>query len=223
MAQFYISDCAAPAAVAAQPAQYYYYNPAVRHEQALDLSVKKLNDMRKVQRSTNRPPSLLKTVLVYNMFKAAANGAIADEYRQPEPVEQSMDVDMSGQLPSAGEDSGAAAEQSWFDRCIDGMLTEDPPEGMMESSFCLDDDDDEESADYAAYDVVGSSPAAAEAAADCGGGGRLLKRSTSIPSLCILGDAREPQPINDPRCLVAMIADTSTTPHASCTAADDWQ
>ncbi|KAJ2829592.1 hypothetical protein FBU31_002669 [Coemansia sp. 'formosensis'] len=146
MAQFFIPMVAA------------HYHPAIRQQQqdvALDLSLKKLSDMKSAQRATHRSPSLLKTVLVYNMFKAAIITPVDDAH---------MDVDE----PST-EESGAAAEQSWFDRCIDNML-EDSQEPS--STFCMDDDDDDDDEE------------------EC-----VLKRSPSVPALAILGttaDCRGP-------------------------------
>ncbi|KAJ2832312.1 hypothetical protein GGI24_001280 [Coemansia furcata] len=140
-----------------------HYHPAIRQQKqqqdvALDLSLKKLSDMKSAQRATHRSPSLLKTVLVYNMFKAAIITPVDDDAH--------MDVDE----PST-EESGAAAEQSWFDRCIDNML-EDSQEPS--STFCMDDDDDEDE----------------EEEEEC-----VLKRSPSVPALAILStnaDCRGP-------------------------------
>ncbi|KAJ2644529.1 hypothetical protein GGF44_000571 [Coemansia sp. RSA 1694] len=107
----------------------------IRHDLALDMSLKKLSDMKTTQRTTHRPANLLKTVLVYNMFKAAI------ALPTPQPL-LSMEVDEP--------ESGVAAEQSWFDRCIDNMLTEDSQESSMDSEssfFATDDDDDDDDDD----------------------------------------------------------------------------
>ncbi|KAJ1666068.1 hypothetical protein EV178_002622 [Coemansia sp. RSA 1646] len=136
------------------------FHPAVRQEMALDMSLKKLHSIKQAQRASHRQADLLKTVLVYNMFKAAmcdtpASSAESqntnDNYKNNMDCGLDMDIDISSssssessQLSSvqamddvqmdrfAQSDSDTAAaeaaEQSWFDRCIDRMLTEDEQE-----------------------------------------------------------------------------------------------
>ncbi|KAJ2400034.1 hypothetical protein GGF41_008006, partial [Coemansia sp. RSA 2531] len=125
------------------------------------MSLKKLSDMKNTQRATHRPANLLKTVLVYNMFKAAVAPLT------PVVVAPVADLNMEVDEP---EESGAAAEQSWFERCIDNMLTDDSQESMElpTTSFCIGDDDDEDDDDE--DEEFGP-----------------LKRSSSFQSLSVLG------------------------------------
>ncbi|KAJ2887292.1 hypothetical protein H4R27_000090 [Coemansia aciculifera] len=165
MAQFFIP--AAPV-----DSTGHYYHPAIRHDLALDMSLKKLSDMKSTQRATHRPANLLKTVLVYNMFKAAV--APLAQVAVPAPVPESV-LDMDVDEP----ESGAAAEQSWFDRCIDNMLTEDSQDSMdlPTSSFCIGDDEDDEEEEEEEYGEN-------HGQFSCGG---ALKRSPSFQSLRMLG------------------------------------
>ncbi|KAJ2017908.1 hypothetical protein GGI14_002681 [Coemansia sp. S680] len=154
MAQFFIPT-------ASVDSTGHYYHPAIRHDLALDMSLKKLSDMKNTQRATHRPANLLKTVLVYNMFKAAVAPLT------PVVVAPVADLNMEVDEP---EESGAAAEQSWFERCIDNMLTDDSQESMElpTTSFCIGDDDDEDDDDE--DEEFGP-----------------LKRSSSFQSLSVLG------------------------------------
>ncbi|KAJ1795085.1 hypothetical protein LPJ59_004408 [Coemansia sp. RSA 2399] len=124
-----------------------FFHPAVRQEMALDMSLKKLHSIKQAQRSSHRQADLLKTVLVYNMFKAAMCSAPTqntnNNYKNSADCGLDMDVDISGgnegsqwassvravddvQMDQDSETAAAeAAEQSWFDRCIDRVLTED--------------------------------------------------------------------------------------------------
>ncbi|KAJ2664369.1 hypothetical protein IWW48_000887 [Coemansia sp. RSA 1200] len=170
MARFFIPSNAADAgascfglsqhstgAAASSSCAELFYHPAVRQEVALDMSLKKLHSIKQAQRSSHRQADLLKTVLVYNMFKAAmcgnGEGESPSSSSLPDKEECAsgaveMDVDAGGAgaeeqssgfgvdrvAPTDSETAAAeAAEQSWFDRCIDRMLTEDELEN--------DDDD----------------------------------------------------------------------------------
>ncbi|KAJ2303219.1 hypothetical protein IWW55_003032 [Coemansia sp. RSA 2706] len=73
-----------------------------RKDVVVDLSMKKLAAIKQAQRTTHRQANLRKTVLVYNVFRAAVS-------------EPAMDVD------------NRAAEQSWFDQCLD-MVADEPDE-----------------------------------------------------------------------------------------------
>ncbi|KAJ2687220.1 hypothetical protein IWW39_003081 [Coemansia spiralis] len=165
-----------------------YYHPTIRNDVALDMSLKKLGEMKSAQRATHRPANLLKTVLVYNMFKAAV--------ALPPVTETVAVLDM--EVDEASEEAEVAAEQSWFDRCIDNMLTEDSQEAMeVTSSFCVGEDDEDEDVE------------------DVGGG--LLKRSPSLQSLSMLA--------GDSRCLAIA---TAAQPPVMVAAAEDmtpgaWQ
>ncbi|KAJ1737749.1 hypothetical protein LPJ72_000218 [Coemansia sp. Benny D160-2] len=150
-----------------------FYHPAVRQEMALDMSLKKLHSIKQAQRSSHRQADLLKTVLVYNMFKAAMCGGCGEgeapsssfssslsgkeEECAGGAVEMDVDVGCAGTekqssgfavdvdraAPAESETAAAeAAEQSWFDRCIDRMLTEDE----LENDDDGDDDCDMSSA-----------------------------------------------------------------------------
>ncbi|KAJ2800650.1 hypothetical protein H4R20_003981 [Coemansia guatemalensis] len=154
-----------------------YFHPPIRQDVVLDMSVRKLQTIKQIQRTTHRQADLLKTVLVYNIFKAVvgppppsiaptglqavpqdadarAGGCdIAQQQQQLDSVRSStldgrsgldMDVD-------ADENGAAAAEQSWFDHCIDNMLTDDEEEEDAQLAYALDasDDEDEEEDSYA--------------------------------------------------------------------------
>ncbi|KAJ2489114.1 hypothetical protein IWW37_004251 [Coemansia sp. RSA 2050] len=181
MAQFFIPT-------AAVESTGRHYHPAIRNDVALDMSLKKLGEMKSAQRVTHRPANLLKTVLVYNMFKAA----IA-------PVTQTVSVVDMEVDNKASEEAEVAAEQSWFDRCIDNMLTEDSQEAMeVTSTFCVGEDDDDEDVEEV--------------------GGGLLKRSPSLQSLSMLA--------GDSQCLA--IATAAQPPVMVVAAAEDmtpgaWQ
>ncbi|KAJ2712998.1 hypothetical protein H4R19_002468 [Coemansia spiralis] len=128
--------------------------------EALDMSVRKLQDIKEAQRATHRQANLRKTVLVYNMFRRAAGTPEAVLPAQPQPQHNAasctpdgaaddvccgpasivplsptdagelqlpagMDVDIDA-VPNTDSDEGdAAAEQSWFDHCLDRILAED--------------------------------------------------------------------------------------------------
>ncbi|KAJ2559554.1 hypothetical protein EV175_000277 [Coemansia sp. RSA 1933] len=151
MAHFYIpsnapEQCAYYGYTVQEQQHNRFFHPAVRQEMALDMSLKKLHSIKQAQRTSHRQADLLKTVLVYNMFKAAMCEAPTqinnDNYKNSTDCGLDMDIDISGggnesnQLADvrmadqyAQNDSetaeAEAAEQSWFDRCIDRMLTED--------------------------------------------------------------------------------------------------
>ncbi|KAJ1731722.1 hypothetical protein LPJ61_002391 [Coemansia biformis] len=223
MAHFYIStpDEAPAAADSLAPA---------RPELALDMSVRKLQEIKHAQRTTHRQANLRKTVLVYNMFRQAAGAPKALQPAPPPPPQHNgagctpgaqhsppdaatidacccgptsivplgpadtvelqaggagMDVDAGpATVPDATADEGGVAdEQSWFDHCIDKMLTEDDQDGGCQPPFSLsasDDDDDDDEGDDGDSDGPGGSG---------GGSGCALKRSpqSSIQSLCALG------------------------------------
>ncbi|KAJ1795696.1 hypothetical protein LPJ75_007388, partial [Coemansia sp. RSA 2598] len=162
MAQFYI-----PGYAEHDEAVDSEHSP-LRQQTALELSVKKLYAIKQAQRTSHRQANLLKTVLVYNMFKAAVNPAapetaggiatIASEPQQQSPSSSSssMDVDIEEKnstsdmcVPEttvAAEEAdaaaaAAAAEQSWFDRCIDKMLDEDDLEMDYDQELTASDSD----------------------------------------------------------------------------------
>ncbi|KAI9501511.1 hypothetical protein BX070DRAFT_254058 [Coemansia spiralis] len=169
MAHFYISSYAVEPYGSAP--SHRFFHPPIRQDVALDMSVKKLHAIKQAQRSSHRQAGLLKTVLVYNMFKAAmdapavphtaaadvgVSAASAIENAQPlvsvqdgaaQPaasLDMDIDISVDEDEHASGENGAAAAEQSWFDRCIDRMLTEDDmddqPENAPEHPQYLDDD-----------------------------------------------------------------------------------
>ncbi|KAJ1723522.1 hypothetical protein LPJ53_002134 [Coemansia erecta] len=176
MAHFYISSTH----VASSETMGYSIEP-VRQQTVLDMSVKKLYAIKKDQRSGNRQASLLKTVLVYNLFKAAMTEPATKDNAAAEPDVQAsssqsaaeMDVDIEldtvelvpQQEPSdastlvvpeetetAAAAAAAAAEQSWFDHCIDKILTEDD----LEMDYDEDEDEDVAEADFAQEECAGA-------------------------------------------------------------------
>ncbi|KAJ2376926.1 hypothetical protein IW150_001690 [Coemansia sp. RSA 2607] len=177
MAHFYISSTH----VASSETMDYYTEP-VCQQTVLEMSVKKLYAIKKDQRSGNRQASLLKTVLVYNLFKAAMaepatnnNASTEPDVQQPssqsaaemdvdidlhtvEPVPQHEPLDASTLVvPEETETETAAAavaaEQSWFDHCIDKILTEDDLEMDYDED---DDDEDVAEVDFAQEECAGA-------------------------------------------------------------------
>ncbi|KAJ2125542.1 hypothetical protein IW147_000894 [Coemansia sp. RSA 720] len=150
-----------------------YFHPAVRKDTVLDLSVKKLYAIKHAQRSTHRQANLRKTVLVYNVFKAAVCDTPAPCVREAHESD-AMDVD-----------ENRAAEQSWFDQCLDSMEEEDAE--LLQLSD--DDDDDVDDVDDVGQSnptVVTSEMTVFDAPPDTYG----LKRSpqtASVRALCALG------------------------------------
>ncbi|KAJ2614025.1 hypothetical protein H4S08_001907 [Coemansia sp. RSA 1365] len=152
-----------------------YFHPPIRKNMVLEMSVRKLHTIKQIQRTTHRQADLLKTVLVYNIFKAVVSPPLTPTNTSvamqaiPREVEigakgyvaqqdsvcnselddhngLDMDVDV------IDENGAAAAEQSWFDHCIDNMLTEDEEEDAQ-LSYSLDGSDDEdEDKDICTYD-----------------------------------------------------------------------
>ncbi|KAJ2524832.1 hypothetical protein GGI11_000537 [Coemansia sp. RSA 2049] len=172
---FGLRQHSAAAAASSNSCAELFYHPAVRQEVALDMSLKKLHSIKQAQRSSHRQADLLKTVLVYNMFKAAMCGGCgegggespsslpdAEEECAGGAVEMDVDVGCAGTeeeqcsgfavdvdraAPAESETAAAeAAEQSWFDRCIDRMLTEDELENDDDGDDDEDDDCDMSSA-----------------------------------------------------------------------------
>ncbi|KAJ2357753.1 hypothetical protein GGF43_001267 [Coemansia sp. RSA 2618] len=168
MARFYIPtqpDCTT---------DRVYFHPAVRKDTVLDLSVKKLYALKQEQRATHRPADLLKTVLVYNMFKAAVSAPSASNGGGAGVGASAMDVD-----------ENRAAEQSWFDQCIDDMDDSD-------SELLLSDDDDDDDEVEEEVEVEQSNPTVVTSTMTVfeGEDGCMLKRSpqaASVRSLCALG------------------------------------
>ncbi|KAJ2081948.1 hypothetical protein H4R24_001980, partial [Coemansia sp. RSA 988] len=152
-----------------------YFHPPIRQDMVLDMSVRKLQTIKQTQRTTHRQADLLKTVLVYNIFKAAVglnlppNASkglqavpqevdsragdcdIAQQQRLDTVRSNSLDVHSSLDMDvDADENGAAAAEQSWFDHCIDNMLTEEEEEDAQ-LPYCLDTSDEEDD-DVCAHD-----------------------------------------------------------------------
>ncbi|KAJ2503184.1 hypothetical protein GGH96_000433 [Coemansia sp. RSA 1972] len=155
-----------------------YFHPAVRKDTVLDLSVKKLYAIKHVQRSTHRQANLRKTVLVYNVFKAAVSETHVPCVRETHDAGDAMDVD-----------ENRAAEQSWFDQCLDSM--EEDAELLQLS------DDDDDVVDDIVDDVEQSNPTVVTSdmtVFDAPPDAYELKRSpqtASVRALCSLGqDAR---------------------------------
>ncbi|KAJ2147454.1 hypothetical protein IW136_000110 [Coemansia sp. RSA 678] len=161
-----------------------YFHPAVRKDTVLDLSVKKLYAIKHVQRSTHRQANLRKTVLVYNVFKAAVCDTVAPCVRETRDASDAMDVD-----------ENRAAEQSWFDQCLDSMEEEDAE--LLQLSDDDDDVDDMDDVGQSNPTVVTSEMTVFDAPPDTYG----LKRSpqtASVRALCSLGqDARMDCHISD--------------------------
>ncbi|KAJ1878300.1 hypothetical protein LPJ66_011914, partial [Kickxella alabastrina] len=89
------------------PAHFYFsattaFHPPIRQQQALELSIRKLQSIKLSQRSSSKQPSLLKTVLVYNMFKATM---------ATDPMDMETE-DKSNPAKDAAEAEAEAAEQS---------------------------------------------------------------------------------------------------------------
>ncbi|KAJ2399052.1 hypothetical protein GGI23_002880 [Coemansia sp. RSA 2559] len=201
-----------------------FFHPAVRQEMALDMSLKKLHSIKLAQRSSHRQADLLKTVLVYNMFKAAMCSAPTqntnDNYKNSADCGLDMDVDIGCgnesskwassvraaddvQMDQDSETAEAeAAEQSWFDRCIDRVLTEDEqdidygqpetdekkPQDILVSrgSECSASSDDGpilEDATVASPTEEYIDGAASHIVPDTGTAGATLKRSPSSASI----------------------------------------
>ncbi|PIA17286.1 hypothetical protein COEREDRAFT_80627 [Coemansia reversa NRRL 1564] len=157
-----------------------YFHPPIRQDMVLEMSVRKLQTIKQIQRTTHRQADLLKTVLVYNIFKAVVSqpptptsntSAVMQAVpRKPdisakgyEIAQQQHDSVCSSELDGHNgldmdvdvidENGAAAAEQSWFDHCIDNMLTEDEEEEDAQLSYSLDGSDDEdEDKDICTYD-----------------------------------------------------------------------
>ncbi|KAJ2782266.1 hypothetical protein GGI15_002964 [Coemansia interrupta] len=175
MAHFYISSTH----VASSETMGYRMEP-VHQQTVLDMSVKKLYAIKKDQRSGNRQASLLKTVLVYNLFKAAMaepatkdNGTVEPDV-QPSSSQSAAEMDVDVELdtvelvpqqepsdastlivPEETETAVAAAvaaEQSWFDHCIDKILTEDD----LEMDYDEDEDEDVGEVDFAQEECAGA-------------------------------------------------------------------
>ncbi|KAJ2635389.1 hypothetical protein GGF40_003647 [Coemansia sp. RSA 1286] len=156
MAQFYI-----PAYAEQEVAIERDYSPVLQ-QTALEMSVKKLYSIKQAQKSSHRQANLLKTVLVYNMFKAAVSTSTPETTANtativsepPQPSSTGMDVDIEEnnlnhdtdtmEVPNVSEEAdaaAAAAEQSWFDRCIDKMLDEDDLEMDYDQTLTVSDSD----------------------------------------------------------------------------------
>ncbi|KAJ2772640.1 hypothetical protein IWQ56_001288 [Coemansia nantahalensis] len=185
-------------------------------DEALDMSVRKLQDIKETQRATHRQANLLKTVLVYNMFRRATGAPAAPPPARPQhnaarctPAAAAAGVVPvspadSGELrpaaaatamdvcpdacpdacldsdPDEGADEGGpAAEQSWFDHCLDRMLIEDDQSMGCQPPPVLSSSDDEGDEDNG-RDGGGSSD-----------GGCALRRcqQAAAQSLCTLGGA----------------------------------